>query len=98
MIAPMGGPLLLALAAAAPEFPDVVPARLLGRLLLLEPLLMPLPEPVLEVAVALHDPEIVAVDCLPPGRVKMVMIFGTVVGEPDPLLPDDDDGTCVTPF
>ena len=85
---------------AAPEFPGVVPARLLGRLLVLEPIMMPSPEPtVLEEVVALREPEIVAVDCPPPGRVvTTVMTFGAVVVEPEPLLPDDDAGTCVAPF
>jgi hypothetical protein len=60
---------------------------------------MPSPEPVLEDVVALRDPEIVAVDFPPPGRVvSTVMIFGAVVVEPEPLLPDDNAGTCVAPF
>ena len=61
-IAPMGGPLLFAPVAAAPELPDVVPARLLGRLLLLKPLLMLPPELVLDEVVPLCEAEIVAVD------------------------------------
>jgi len=93
------GLLLLAPATVVPEFPDVVPAGLLRRLLLVEPLLLPLPEPLLEEVVALSDPEIVAVDWPPPGRVvTTVMTFGTFVVELDPLLPDDDEGSFVTPF